>query len=82
MYIAVDILTLFLHVHLSIKLDLMNLNFIGRLCRFNYPLISMFTIFSERLEDKFSEGLAIIGVHSAKFENEKSEFQLENAIKR
>lgn len=36
----------------------------------------------ERLEDKFSEGLAIIGVHSAKFENEKSEFQLENAIKR
>jgi len=36
----------------------------------------------EKLEDNFAEGLAVIGVHSAKFDNEKSEFQLENAIKR
>jgi len=36
----------------------------------------------ERLEHECPEGLAVIGVHSAKFSNEKSEFQLENAIKR
>ena len=36
----------------------------------------------EKLEREFPEGLAVIGVHSAKFQNEKSEFQLENAIKR
>ncbi len=49
-----------------------------------YYLTLITTPFSilEKLEKKFPEGLAVIGVHSAKFQNEKSEFQLENAIKR
>eukprot|EP00088_Acartia_fossae_P035589 TRINITY_DN3669_c0_g1_i3.p1 TRINITY_DN3669_c0_g1~~TRINITY_DN3669_c0_g1_i3.p1 ORF type:complete len:691 (+),score=87.46 TRINITY_DN3669_c0_g1_i3:231-2303(+) len=36
----------------------------------------------EKLEKTYPEGLAIVGVHSAKFTNEKAEYQLENAIKR